>query len=757
MPEQFKKASILETMTIDLSKAEEDDLNQYINTHREQMSTSRQDFMDRQKKYLLNYDDYITYDRKGPWEESANLHMPLTAVMLNSYHSKLYNIFTGPNAVVLRPRESMDEKRADTYKKLREWYLWDHINEYTGIKTTAFELFQDVCTVGYGVVFKSWQVKQRKYIEIVENEFDREMEEVERVAEEAAAAGEKFSTKPYKEVEKILTSYEGGKVQTIAVEDILFPNKVPRTSDLDYPPVVIVSDTMDASELMLGVKQGKFKKEAADKIIEGGVDENSHRTQEADIKQLKSDLSGYNDQYYSSRNIKRQVEYVFCRYDIDKDGIDEELVVTRSPGGDLLCINYLDRLTKTGMRPLVKFDCFPKSRQAYSRGVVEKMYSLNEEMDRNHNMRQDYLQLQTCPFGTYKSGSSLDNQEIRIAPGKFIPVDDVDDMKVLSFQSNAHLFAGEEDRLWKYGEWLMATSPLSSGQVPSVVGPMRSTSGVLTLLQQMDKQFKPIVEHMAVSWKKLEKLLLEDLDERIGIDVKARVLGATLEEREMLQNLNYNMQAGENAQLLKNFDVSIDVTNALNSDEVKRNDASIVMQTMLSPTLAHQAGIIGPKAMHKAVRDYLLAYNLDPEQYIVEPKYIDEPLTAHQEIQACGQGQVPPMALTDQHMEKAQLLQTAMQSPDYMTAKTKGLFVMDVDTLMMQTIEKHLSLAEAMQVKGLPNPQGHNQEDKNKTFAGTSDQQGGQDPEKTTSREIKNERGGKGKEKAGGTEEGGGD
>ena len=727
----YSQARLVDRVNIKLKEREEQELNKWIEQKRTLIQDSREAFLNRQQKYLFNYDDFITYGRKGPWEGASAKHMPLTAIMVKAYHSRLYNIFSSENTTQLIPREGSDETQVEIAKKLRYWYMWDYLNEYKGIRGFIRELTKDTVEVGFGLGMKDWVSKQRKILMIEPNELSKEMADLEPQLQEKALGDEllqteeelskrKISIKPYKEVQKIINVFDGTRLRTIPFENAYFTNNIPESNDLDFPPYVGIVTEMSASEIRLRGEQQEWEMKKAEKII------NENRKEYADtraqnIKQEKGSLTGYRRNSYINEDEESYIiEYAFCNYDIDKDGIAEEIVVTRSEGGTILKITYLDRISPLGVRPLIKFDCFSKSRQAYSRGIPEFMYPLNEEMDETHNMRLNALALQTCPFGTYRATSSLKNQPIKIEPGKFIPTDEVTDLKPFNFNVSAAVLAGEEDRVWHYAERLTSTSSLNQGIVPSTVGPTRSTSGVLTLLQQMDKEFKVTVDQCAEQWEKLEKMCLADLDFKIPTELKMRVLGASV--KDYLRKYPENV-LNQGLMINAAIDLKIDVASLIRSDEMRRNEAMIILDKLSAPSIAQQFGVLGPKALYKGWEDFLRAYDKEVDLFLDEPIFVTRPLTLYHEIQYFSQENIPPLSMQDDHMGKAQALQMFMQAPEYMEAKQNGLYISAVDNIMIQTIQKHLSLAEALAPKGLPNPSGQNNQDLNATLSGKAPQQ----------------------------------
>src|SRR3990167_4301995 len=311
--DEFKTAELVDRISIRLSKAKEDELSYWITMKKNAINVDRERWKERQKKYLFSYDDFITFGRKGPWEGSSNYHMPFTAIMVKSYHSRLYNIFAQEDTTSLLPRESMDENSVEILKRLRSWYLWDYINEYRGIKGVAHELFMDVVTVGFGVILKSWELKQRKALmleKVRSEELGRDLKQLLPEANAAIAEGKKVSVKPYREVQKIITVFEGTRLQTIPYENIWFPNDCPESTDMDHPELVLVSTKMTATEIGLKGKQGLWKKSKVEKAIEEMTESVSYDGK--DIKELRDRMTGDESQNSIYPTGSHDIEYAFC-------------------------------------------------------------------------------------------------------------------------------------------------------------------------------------------------------------------------------------------------------------------------------------------------------------------------------------------------------------------------------------------------------------------------------------------------------------
>ncbi|GAG41841.1 unnamed protein product, partial [marine sediment metagenome] len=249
------------------------------------------------------------------------------------------------------PREGSDELIVRSISKLSNWYKYDYINNHKGIRSVLREVMYDTTSVGYGVIMKSWDIKQRKIIDLVENELNREMADLEGQISSMEEGGNELDISPYKEVTKIITSFEGTRLFTVPFEDIYFPNLIHGSSDLNQPPCVIVNAKDVMGNMKMKVEQGLYNKEPIEKSANKGsrLSDRSYSL-EAGVKDIRDRLTGYEGQFSQYDNDERDIEYCFCTYDIDDDGFQEEIVVTRIADGEILNINYLDRVSKLGKR-----------------------------------------------------------------------------------------------------------------------------------------------------------------------------------------------------------------------------------------------------------------------------------------------------------------------------------------------------------------------------------------------------------------------
>lgn len=719
----YKKAPMIERIRFDLDTTQKQNLYHTIDNLRMTYENDRQEWYERQQEFLAHYDDFLTYVRKGPWDNCANINLPFTAIMVKEYYTRFYNMFSNPDIFTFAPRRPMSDKVANAYKRLFNWYVFDYINEFRGIRGFISEICFDVASVGFGCGWKDWLIRQDKIIDIELNE-KLFMDEMAEMGDQIEQSQEPVSISKFKEVFKLVTKFEGTRVRSIPYENILFPNLIHECNNMNEPKMVLIDSDMSRSDLKLKSLSEVYDPEAVEKVLmrTSNVDMASRQAQARD---RKAELSGYNEHNTRMEEDGVTLQHAFIRYDIDEDGIDEDVVVTiAKEAKEILQVTPLQRLCPTGLRPVFKWDCFTKPRQAYARGVPEVVYSVQKELNLTHNMRLDYLQLQTCPFFTYRESSNLRDQKVEIAPGKGIPVAENDDLQIKSFNVNATVLASEEALMWNYGTQMVSVTPSSQGFVGDSVGATRSTSGVVTLLNQVEKQMRPVIENSARTWREFVFSMLEDLDFKVDAAMKIGILDQEMPDVEMLFTDTRAKTLNEALQVRRNMDISIDVASIIHSEEVRRNNAFQILQISMSAQPLMAMGIVTPETLYNAYNDWLSTFTyINPERFSFQPQgMVQKPLTLNQEIQYIYTGMVPPMSLMDNHPLKAQLLQQYMASDVNQKAIELGRTAANVMDVFGQTINRHIQMA---QQQGLPNVTGDNQQDMTALMSGTAPQQRG--------------------------------
>lgn len=730
----------------------------YIKEQRNYMMEDRQRWMSRQERYLSTWDDFLSYNRKGLWEESSNLHLPLTLQITQAVHARFKEaIFSVKPWWVLLPIEKMDIERIKNIDTVMHWSVQNYVNNKKGIDTVIDDWLHDVIHIGWGIVKRRWSLMQRKAIvleEVSQEEKEKNLDGLEQLAElkRKEEMGEELNEEESevisKEVEKIITVFDGPMIERWPHEDFLMPGYANDVSDLNEMHMIGFDYRISKSEFLYKAEIGMFKKEwCADIIKTGGVREPGQMSTDMYGKEnLKRKQDAYQgvETVDAKAGVKQlQNTEIMLRYDIDEDGYDEEIVVQFNTDTDKICgFNFLDRMVLDGKRPAHKADFIRRPGRTYSLGLLEVLYPLNEELDSMHNMRQDFGTLSNIPFFFFRSGSGMKPEKMRLEPGVGIPLDDPQNDVNFPRLNNSTVWGfQEEQNLVTWAEKVTSITAMNSGLPSQRVGASRTSSGMSALLNESNLNLNVKLGRFKNAFSELLRGHLGDLQQRMPNNLKIRVLGADA-------NLEFGMGGDPIFITPTREDIAGGVdfylcANAANSNrELEQQKAMQHQQMVLNPMLV-QMGISQPINVYNATRNVLAKNGLmDLDAYLTKPQDIRPALPLYDEIAAITQGIVPNIVWNDNHQGKLEGLKLWSQNPDFIKGIEIGRnsknamqalnIVVGVHSMMAQAIAAQaqgaqnmagMGVAPAMSPQG-PNPQAQQQIAQGQAPAGTSE--GGQ-------------------------------
>ena len=112
----------------------------------------------------------------------------------------------------------------------------------------------------------------------------------------------------------------------------------------------------------------------------------------------------------------------FGRYDLNDDGIDEEVIFLVQPDTEVLVWwAYLDDIYQHGKRPIVdpRFHIQPGRYDGF--GLAQILRHIDDAVNALFNIALDWGKIQNVPFFTYVP-SSVEDENIKLKPGQGIPV-----------------------------------------------------------------------------------------------------------------------------------------------------------------------------------------------------------------------------------------------------------------------------------------------------------------------------------------------
>lgn len=662
----FNKVAVIDRLP-DI-QVDKEELAMWLLDQRLKMESDRQEWLHRHRKYLSQWDDFVTSNREGPWKGSSNFHLPLTMQMVKALQARMRQAMLAVRPWwMIMPLEKLDRERVKKIDVVMRWAMNNYVNEFKGIESLVDDWTMDFVTVGWGVVKRRWSVKQRKAI-VFEEVMDS-------VAELANAKENDDIEVVGKEVEKLITYFDGPMIETVAHEDIFFPGAMNDVSDLNEPVCICEDFRLDKSELKLRAETGLYDKDAVERVIEKGMSRGPKNKDADEVKRTQDRYQGVKTVDADAGVDEAHMSQFSFRYDVDNDGIAEEMVASVDlTTNEIVRLTYLDRITKTGKRGYHKADLIRRPRRSYSLGLVELLYPLNKEMDAMHNMRVDFGTLTNVPFFFFRSTSDLDRNSFNIEPGKGIPVDDPqNDVVIPKFGNSTAWGQQEEQSLSQWAEKLTSLTSLNLGLPTQTVGSSRTASGTSMLLNESNLNVDVMLSRFKIAYSDMLKGLLADLQERLPDDVQVRVLGATGDQEFDSEGMP-KMLEPTRQDIAGRVDFLM-MANSQNSNrELEKQNAMLQVQMLLNPVLLN-TGIVGPGEIYNNFKNLLEKHGAQAiDELLKKPENVMTPLSTRDEIAAITQGMVPVIVMNDpNHQKKINTIQAFVRTDEFKEGLQKGV------------------------------------------------------------------------------------
>lgn len=644
---------------------DEPNIKSLLDNHIDGILVSRQDWLNKINEINKIWDNFFRPGRKGPWNNSADIHVPLTYQHVKVLHAFVFNAFFSVRPwFMIEPVEDLDVDNVKIVDELMRWALTNYINYNRGIESVMDDWIKDILVYGFGFVKVRWDKQETKAIVVEEtkvNLMDRFLDKLNIRKMEAGVLNEGILAT---EVEKFVTDYEGIVVDTIAPEDILFPAYVSDSTNVDQFPFIAHRLRFTEHDLRMRKDDGTFDAEVVDSILESKTTDHLD-TDTITQRDNRQQAHGILDDERTRRSFYEIYEcYITC--DIDGSGYDSKVIIWYSRTyNKILRWTYLNRVNKTGLLPFVKVDLFRKPRETYAVGIPELAYPVNEEVDRIHNQRLDFGTISTIPTGFYRPFSGLSNEVIKLEPGKMIPTDNPSDVNILKFGNNSQIGFNEETLATSYLEKMTNVNDLMSGRIPTPVGSTRTATGTTALLQQSGIQLDHILNRFQRGYRELLLKILVLLQEKLPVGTKFRVLGSHGEHLVDDQGKPIFDKIESRDSITGKFDFRFLANTANSNREMEKQNSILLSQLLLNPIFL-KFGTVSAENVYEIAKNVLEKggyFNIS--RFITEPKRVAKPLTLSEEISKIIQGEKPIIVMNDNHQDKIVGLTTYMESHEY--------------------------------------------------------------------------------------------
>ncbi len=650
------------------------------------LQADRQSWVNKRQRWVKHWDDFVTKHTRPAFQDGSSFHIPLTFAQMKAIKAKLLrSLFQLNPPFFVRPTEQTDQSRLELVRILLDYTLRRYINKYKGIFKEAANWIQDGIVEGFSIAKIRWERQVRTFMDVEETKI---VDNVLVTLEDGTQQYIPVTRSEFQEVEKEEVVFDGPIFETISLDDFFMPKA---GVDLDEADVLIHRLWMSKSDLLQHSKNGFFDPKIVKKILDQDPDGKKDRGNDGtrEIELVKDRMEGIESVNAASNRSKHEILEWYGKYDINEDGIDEEVVFwLHKATGEILRWTYLDRVFKSGKKPFFKFDFLAKPRNLYSMGLVELMYPLNVELDAMHNLRVDAGKF-LIPFGVYRAASGLKPDQMQVKPGTLIPVDDVvNDIRFIDVPKSAVIFGHQEEAaLLQHAERLVAISDLQFGRVSETQSATRTAFGVATLTEESNIQIDMLLRYLYDAWGQVLKAIFQLLQSNMPIGLTLRVTG------EVGEDVFKTVQSRD--EIKGNYDFEVTANTLQLNKEISRQNLLQAFQLGMNPLLL-QMGITSPSNIYNMLVQLYKSYDImEISKFVTKPQDQPPPIEPLQAMTMISQGLMPPIQLHDNHQEAIKTAIEISQTPEFLAVAADNPAIANLLTAYVQAHEQMQSIIQA--------------------------------------------------------------
>lgn len=282
----------------------------------------------------------------------------------------------------------------------------------------------------------------------------------------------------------------------------------------DFWPYPITARNSIATEIMF------HRIRLTERDVEYRKSDKGWSAKAADLLMKKSEPEPLAEQRAQSAgiNLTADVSYPYtvieCWLDWRIAGKKRPIVVVLNPaiaGKDAILRCYYNFMPY-GERPFIDFKPMPRKGSFFGYAGPEILEQAQEEQAQIHNARRDANVIANTPTWKKKRYADVPNPATDWYPGAIIELDEMDDMEMLSMQTNYNAMIDEEQFLMSLAERYLGISPsmqgFGAGQAAGKRG-IYSTGGTLALLSEGNRRLDIYLRRLRYPFHRAGRLTVQ--------------------------------------------------------------------------------------------------------------------------------------------------------------------------------------------------------------------------------------------------------
>jgi hypothetical protein len=648
-------------------------LGQYIAEQIRLSDNDRAIFIERLTKYRQVWQDFVSAGLNPAFEGAHDVHVPMAYAAIKAMQARIYQaVMDISPRFSLKPRTVVPEIQKEDKEELLNWVINDYANMQQGWDGVIDQDIMNFTGDGKAITKQYWLRDVRKFTD-VEETIKRPIELDE----------DGYPIVEEKEVEKEEVLWDCPMLETVKLEDFWIIGK--DLWDIDKADLIDHMQDYTKSDLIKSARLGFFHEGTVNELLRDAP--TSPQGQQVnllstELKNLDDFISGVNKVGSRAGIATYKIHECYLRYDIDDDGIDEELVVwMEERTNKILRLTYLERVGPGGKRPFTMKLFTPDGK-----GLGELLYGLNNEIDYIHNMRLDYGTLQNLPFFFYRAASGLNPTVIKIGPGQGIPVDSPsEDVMFPQMRGGTAYGFQEEMAVTTYSQNVSGITGFAMGQI-NQQGATRTATGTAALVNELNANIDIHIKRYQRGFKRNLYMLDLQCQDLLPLGTIIRVAG--IDGKDIYKQFDDR----DALRFAADFELT---ANSINSNKaIERETAQMMLQQLANP-IALQTGITNQLNLYNAFKNLLQKFEVkDIDAYITKPQDApDSPYSAKDEINMIIAGVKPPLVIKDRHPEKLAVFEEFEKSDDF------SWLTQDHIPLYLEVKRYHEQMSQAIQAQ----------------------------------------------------------
>lgn len=495
-----------------------------------------------------------------PWTGASNVSPPLMMSIIHTITSKLVASFADKKP--LWKVEARDEAMKDHASALTKFMNMLAISRnHLNITDKKRQVFYDLARLGDQVIHLPWIYKQQKFR-----------------AAQADGTDE--------EVVKVLQDSPG--FVPLQLEDFFTRGHFTNIQDA---PWVARRNRFYYHELTQKAAQGIFQN-VDNLTLEAATATSSNII--ADQQDLGISIT--DDNVKESTVFDVYEAYLF--WDIDGDGVQEDIIVTFEPTTKTILRTEYNKL---GVRPFENISYIKMPHQFYSIGVGDITTGMQQEAETLHNMDIDARHLGMMQMKVARRGSGID-ENMEYYPGKTIIVDDLNDFNTFKFDDISEGAFRAEQRASAYAREASGATAQMAGQDDSQ-GNRIGASGTMFLAQQANTILDSVRDNISEAFSRIGYLVVTQL-----VANKDRIDYSMVSEYEA--SLLKEIFALDIHTLPTTFKLDVKTTEMQETDQAKKEGYMNVWQmySQFGQEMIQVAGMLAQGGMPEGMTDAVASY-----------------------------------------------------------------------------------------------------------------------------------------------------